>query len=140
MEAKAGGQVLSLSDGFCVDRHRRAELEWLDVFANEVEIKALYQTDDVEIVDPLRVPAVTAITRGAQGSVVLSGDQHHGIVGLGPRGHHWRRSKVGSQAYTDGSSLERCGELGALCAGQIVTQLGARSQVPLNELAAKHLS
>ena len=43
-------------------------------------------------------------------------------------------------AYTQGESLERCGQLGALCAGQIVTQLGARSQVCLKELMAQHLS
>ena len=43
-------------------------------------------------------------------------------------------------AYTQGESLQSCGELGALCAGQIVTQLGARSQVDLKELAKTHRS
>ena len=145
--------ALSLSDGFCVDRHRESFLELVNghvdvLFANEVEIKALYQTDDVETA-LTRVSgccAVTAITRGAQGSVVLSGDQRWtiGIVGLGPLVDTTGAGDLYAggflKAYTDGASLERCGELGALCAGQIVTQLGARSQVPLNELAAKHLS
>ena len=150
----AGGQVaLSLSDGFCVDRHRESFLELVNghvdvLFANEVEIKALYQTDDVEtaLTRVAGCCAVTAITRGAQGSVVLSGDQRWtiGIVGLGPLVDTTGAGDLYAggflKAYTDGASLERCGELGALCAGQIVTQLGARSQVPLNELAAKHLS
>ena len=43
-------------------------------------------------------------------------------------------------AYTQGESLERCGQLGALCAGQIVTQLGARSTVSLRDLAVAHLN
>ena len=109
---------------------------------------ALYQTDDVEtaLTRVAGCCAVTAITRGAQGSVVLSGDQRWtiGIVGLGPLVDTTGAGDLYAggflKAYTDGASLERCGELGALCAGQIVTQLGARSQVPLNELAAKHLS
>ena len=42
--------------------------------------------------------------------------------------------------FTQGDSLERCGQLGALCAGQIVTQLGARSQVSLPALIKKHLN
>ena len=43
-------------------------------------------------------------------------------------------------AFTQGDSLERCGQLGALCAGQIVTQLGARSQVSLPDLIKEHLN
>ena len=42
--------------------------------------------------------------------------------------------------FTQGESLERCGELGSLCAGQIVTQLGAGSQVSLKQLAETHLN
>ena len=41
--------------------------------------------------------------------------------------------------YTRGDSLERCGQLGSLCAGLVVTQLGPRPQASLQELVAKHL-
>ena len=42
-------------------------------------------------------------------------------------------------AYTLGLDLQTCGRLGSLCAGQVVTQLGPRSQVSLRQLAVDHL-
>jgi len=42
--------------------------------------------------------------------------------------------------YTRGDSLERCGRLGSLCAGQVVTQLGPRPHASLPELVRQHLS
>ena len=150
----AGGQVaLSLSDGFCVARHRESFLELVDghvdvLFANEAEIKSLYQTDDFETaLERVRgCCSVTAITRASEGSVVLSGDQRFdiGIFSLGTLVDTTGAGDLYAggflHAYTQGESLERCGQLGALCAGQIVTQLGARSQVCLKELMAQHLS
>ena len=89
---EAGGKVaLSLSDGFCVDRHRASFLELVNghvdvLFANDVEIQSLYETDDFDqALERVRgCCSVIAITRGAQGSVVLSGDQRWdiGIFGL----------------------------------------------------------
>ena len=88
---------------------------------------------------------VAALTRGAKGSVVLSRDQRWdiGIVSLGDlldttgAGDLYAGGFL--HGYTQGESLERCGQLGALCAGQIVTQLGARPQVSLRQLAATQL-
>lgn len=42
-------------------------------------------------------------------------------------------------AYTQGRDLLTCGRLGSLCAGQVVTQLGPRCQVDLQDLARRHL-
>ena len=150
----AGGQVaLSLSDGFCVDRHRDSFLELVNghvdvLFANETEILSLYETADLSVaLDRVSSScSIVAITRGGDGSVVLSGDQRWdiGIFGLGElldttgAGDLYAGGFL--HAYTQGESLERCGQLGALCAGQIVTQLGARSQVSLKQLAAAHLN
>jgi len=150
----AGGQVaLSLSDGFCVDRHRDSFLELVNghvdvLFANEAEIKSLYETDNFDIaLEKVRgCCEVTAITRSSEGSVVLSGDQRWdiGIFSLGDLVDTTGAGDLYAggflHAYTQGESLERCGELGALCAGQIVTQLGARSQVCLKELMGQHLN
>ena len=150
----AGGQVaLSLSDGFCVDRHRDSFLELVDghvdvLFANEAEIKSLYETDNFDTaLEKVRgCCEVTAITRSSQGSVVLSGDQRWdiGIFSLGDLVDTTGAGDLYAggflHAYTQGESLERCGQLGALCAGQIVTQLGARSQVCLKELMGQHLN
>ena len=151
---EAGGQVaLSLSDGFCVDRHRESFLDLVNghvdvLFANEAEIKSLYETDDFDTaLERVRgCCSVTAITRAGEGSVVLNGDQRWdiGIFNLGSLVDTTGAGDLYAggflHAYTQGESLERCGELGALCAGQIVTQLGARSQVCLTELKGQHLS
>ena len=151
---ESGGKVaLSLSDGFCVDRHRDSFLELVNghvdvLFANDVEIQSLYQTNDFDAaLNQVRgCCSVIAITRGAAGSVVLSGEQRWdiGIFGLGDLVDTTGAGDLYAggflHGYTQGEPLKRCGELGALCAGQIVTQLGARSLVPLQELAATHLS
>jgi sugar/nucleoside kinase (ribokinase family) len=150
----AGGQVaLSLSDGFCVDRHRDSFLELVNghvdvLFANEAEIKSLYETEEFDTaLEKVRGCCdVTAITRSSEGSVVLSGDQRWdiGIYSLGDLVDTTGAGDLYAggflHAYTQGESLERCGQLGALCAGQIVTQLGARSQVCLKELMGQHLN
>ncbi|BEV35846.1 adenosine kinase [Synechococcus sp. M16CYN] len=149
----ANGQVaLSLSDSFCVDRHRDSFLDLVNghvdvLFANEIEIKSLYQTNDFDVALN-RVGnccAITAVTCGHRGSVVLCGDQRWdvGIVGVGTlidttgAGDLYAGGFL--YGYTQGESLERCGKLGAICAGQIVTQLGARPQVSLQDLARAHL-
>ena len=78
--------------------------------------------------------------------MVLSGDQRWniGIFGLGELVDTTGAGDLYAggflHGYTQGESLERCGQLGALCAGQIVTQLGARPQVSLRDLAAAHLN
>ena len=150
----AGGKVaLSLSDGFCVDRHRESFLELVNghvdvLFANEVEIMSLYKTEDINsAIEAVRgCCEVIAITRGGEGSVVLSGEQRLdiGIVNLGELVDTTGAGDLYAggflHAYTQGEELQRCGELGALCAGQIVTQLGARSQVSLQQLATTHLN
>jgi len=149
----SGGQVaLSLSDGFCVDRHRESFLDLVNghvdvLFANDVEIMSLYETDDFDtaVKQVSGCCRVAALTRGAKGSVVLSGDQRWdiGIVSLGDlldttgAGDLYAGGFL--HGYTQGESLERCGQLGALCAGQIVTQLGARPQISLKQLAATQL-
>ena len=149
----ANGQVaLSLSDGFCVDRHRDSFLDLVNghvdvLFANEVEIKSLYQTDDFDAaLESVRGScSVIAITRGSQGSVVMSGDQRWdiGIVGLGElidttgAGDLYAGGFL--HGYTHDLPLEVCGKIGSICAGQVVTQLGPRSKVSLPDLIAKHL-
>ena len=90
--------------------------------------------------------SVIAVTRAEQGSVLLSGDQRWDI-GIFELGELVDTTGAGDlyaggflHGYTQGEPLERCGQLGALCAGSIVTQLGARSQVSLPELMKQHLN
>ncbi|EDY37640.1 possible carbohydrate kinase [Cyanobium sp. PCC 7001] len=149
-----GGQVaLSLSDAFCVERHRASFQELVDghvdvLFANEMEIMALYETDSFEAaLEQVRGRCrIAALTRSALGSVVLEGSSTHRIEPF----------KLGSLVDTTGAGdlyaagflhglaqgwdAVRCGQLGSLCAGQVVTQLGPRPMVDLKALMQAHCS
>jgi sugar/nucleoside kinase (ribokinase family) len=150
---QSGGQVaLSLSDAFCVDRHRESFQELVDghvdiLFANEMEITSLYKANSFEeAVDQVRGRCrVAALTRSAEGSLVLSGEQSLPIAPFS-LGDLVDTTGAGDlyaagflYGYTQGENLERCGRLGSLCAGQVVTQLGPRPQGSLRELVAHHL-
>jgi sugar/nucleoside kinase (ribokinase family) len=148
-----GGEVaLSLSDAFCVERHRDSFQELVDghvdiLFANEMEITALYKANSFEeAADQVRGRCkVAALTRSEQGSVILNGAGSHAIepFQLGPlvdttgAGDLYAAGFL--HAYTQGQDIAACGRLGSLCAGQVVTQLGPRPQGSLKELVAQHL-
>jgi fructokinase len=149
----SGGEVaLSLSDAFCVDRHRESFQELVDghvdlLFANEMEITSLYRVDRFEeaAAEVRGRCRVAALTRSEQGSVLLRGEETLTIppyrlgelVDTTGAGDLYAAGFL--HGYTRGESLERCGRLGSLCAGQVVTQLGPRPHASLPELVAQHL-
>ncbi|MEX1317606.1 MAG: adenosine kinase [Synechococcaceae cyanobacterium] len=148
-----GGEVaLSLSDAFCVERHRESFLELVDghvdlLFANEMEITSLYHANSfAEAVEQVRGRCrVAALTRSEAGSLVLGGGETHSIEAV-TLGELVDTTGAGDlyaagflHGYTRGLDLQTCGRLGSLCAGQVVTQLGPRCQVDLVELARRHL-
>ena len=152
--ARANGAevALSLSDAFCVERHRDSFLELVDghvdiLFANAMEITSLYKANSFEAaVEQVRGRCrIAALTRSEEGSVVLAGDATHAIAPwqLGPlvdttgAGDLYAAGFL--HGYTQGLPLERCGQLASLCAGQVVTQLGPRAQVSLPALVQTHL-
>jgi len=148
-----GGEVaLSLSDAFCVERHRESFQELVDghvdiLFANEMEITALYKANSFEeAADQVRGRCkLAALTRSEQGSVVLNGAGTHSVAPfqLGPlldttgAGDLYAAGFL--HAYTQGEAVDVCGRLGSLCAGQVVTQLGPRPQGSLKQLVTQHL-
>ena len=149
----SGGQVaLSLSDGFCVDRHRESFLELVDghvdvLFANEDEIKSLYGAADFEgALEQVKGRcSVAVLTRSAQGSVVLCGEERWEIPSY-KLGDLVDTTGAGDlyaggflHGYTQNLPFDVCGKIGSICAGQVVTQLGPRSKVSLPDLIAKHL-
>ncbi|TGG92194.1 MAG: adenosine kinase [Aphanocapsa feldmannii 277cV] len=154
MARTAGTRVaLSLSDGFCVDRHRESFLELVEqhidlLFANEAEITSLYRVDDFEsAVERLRDHCPLAVlTQGARGSVVLGPDGERHQVGCVSFGALRDTTGAGDlyaagflHGYTRGKSLDRCGQLGAIAAGEVVTHLGPRPQADLQALVARSI-
>lgn len=149
----AGRQVaLSLSDPFCVARHRAAFRELLRdgvdlLFANEAEVTSLYETasfGEAASRAAAEVP-VCALTCGAQGSVVLRGAERVAVAAEPARvvdttgaGDAYAAGFLA--AYTAGRELAACGRLGSLAAASVIAQLGARPMGGLRELAAPLLA
>ena len=84
---QAGRQVaITLSDPFCVGRHRAAFRAFIQeeadiVFANEAEICALYETDDFDAAaKAVRAEvAIAALTRSEKGSLIIAGAETHAV-------------------------------------------------------------
>lgn len=139
----------SLSDSFCVDRHRDEFLQLITsgtidiVFANEDEIKSLYQTESFdEAIKRLGQDcALGTVTRGPKGSVVVQGDQvievagHvvDNIVDTSGAGDLYAAGFL--YGYTQDLDLTKCAELGNFIASQIIQQIGPRLQVSPYDLA-----
>lgn len=136
--------AFTLSDGFCVDRHREEFLDFITrdvdiLFANEHEAMALTQSEDFSAVkDMMRgLAEVVAITRSAEGSVLIRGSEEAviraitdgAVVDTTGAGDNYAAGVLYGLTHSYG--LKEAGELGSRLAGHIITQLGARSQKPL---------
>ena len=148
--ARAAGRKVSLtlSDPFCVERHRAAFRDLVEhhvdiLFANEQEICALYQVEgfDAALQAVRNHCEVAALTRSEQGSVVLAGDEIH-VVDAAPVEKVVDTTGAGDLyaagflfGYTRGDSLYDCGRIGAIAAAEIISHFGARPEVDL----ARHL-
>ena len=147
---KAGrGVALSLSDPFCVDRHRDEFRELVKehvdiVFANEEEIKSLYQVDtfDDALQNVRKDCKVAALTRGAKGAVVVGENEIH-IIDAAPVDKVEDTTGAGDlfasgflYGYTRGMDLATCARIGGVAAAEIISHVGARPEKPLAELAA----
>ena len=146
----AGRMVaLSLSDAFCVNRHRAAFLDLVrggvDVlFANEAEITALYQEDGFEAAAARAAADTTlaALTRSEQGSVILHGGtrvevpaEAATVVDTTGAGDAYAAGFLA--AHARGLGLAQCGKLGSLAAAAAIGHYGARPAVDLAALAAR---
>jgi sugar/nucleoside kinase (ribokinase family) len=149
---RAGRKVaLSLSDGFCVDRHRQEFLQLAEdyvdlLFANEGELCSLYEVDDVEAA-VARVKGhceVAAVTLSARGSVIVTEGERvevpawsTGVV-LDTTGAGDQYAAGFLHGYAAGRSLDVCGGLGSLAAGEVISHVGPRPAEPLDKLASHH--
>ncbi len=146
---KAGRKTaITLSDSFCVDRHRDSFLQLIRghidiVFANESEIRSLYQTTDFESArEQARADCQIAIlTRSELGSVIVQGDKTW-TVPVYPVSRVVDATGAGDlfaagflHGLTTGKPLDLCAKLGALAAAEVISHLGARPEVKLADHA-----
>ncbi len=146
---EAGNRVaLTLSDPFCVDRHRAEFLELIEhevdvLFGNEAEITSLYEVVDFD--DALQQVynhcEIAALTRSEKGSVIVTHDEVH-VVDAHPVAEVVDTTGAGDLyaagflfGLTNGYDLGTAGRLGALAASEVISHIGARPQTSLALLA-----
>lgn len=136
---------MSLSDPFCVDRYRDEFLELMQsravdiVFANESEMKSLYQTADFDTALEAfrRDTEIGIVTRGEMGSVVVTREETHAVhahpidrlVDTTGAGDLYAAGFL--YGYTQDRGLEDCARLGSLAAALVIQQIGPRPRQSL---------
>lgn len=149
--ARAAGRKVSLtlSDLFCVDRHRDAFRHLVAghidaLFANEQEILALYETKDLQsaLAAARSVCPVVAVTRSEKGSIIAAGEDTV-VVTAAPVAEVVDTTGAGDlyaagflYGYATGRSLDVCGRLGSIAAAEVIGHMGPRPETTLAKLAA----
>lgn len=148
--AKAAGRkvALSLSDSFCVDRHRAEFIDLIRdgvdiLFANESEITSLYETSDFETAaaNAARDARLAALTRSAKGSLIIAEGRRleipveavDAVVDSTGAGDLYAAGFL--HGISAGLGLETAGRLGSLAAAEVISHMGARPNSPLLGLA-----
>ena len=139
--------ILSLSDSFCVDRHRESFLELIDeyvdiVFCNESEVLSLFKKDKLANcqADLSSLCELLVVTLGSEGSLIVNKNSIEEIKSIttGKIIDTTGAGDIFAGGFIHGLiknySLKKCGEIGSICAGQIITELGSRSNVDFREL------
>jgi sugar/nucleoside kinase (ribokinase family) len=151
--ARAAGTMVAftLSDGFCVDRHRDEFLRLIaaDVdilFANESEICSLFETSEFdEAASMVSVHVrIACLTRSEHGSVIITSEGERLTVPAVPAqlvdttgaGDLYAAGFL--SGWSAGLDLAECGAMGSMAAGEVISHLGARPQSPLSELWKDH--
>ncbi len=144
--------ALTLSDSFCVDRYRDEFLNLMRtgqvdlVFANESELRSLYQTADFDsalaaVRDDVKLAVVT---RSEKGCVVVSRAANE-AVRAAPIDKFVDATGAGDLfaagfmvGLARGKDHRTAAQLGALAAAEVIQHLGARPETSLKDLAAQN--
>ena len=145
----AGGKAgMTISDPFCVDRHRADFLDMIEneldyVIGNEHEIRALFETDDLEAamaktadMNPLMV-----CTRSGDGVTIIGDGTRHDIpvetvtpVDATGAGDQFAAGFL--YGLITGHDLATCGRMGNLCAAEVISHVGPRPQKNMHAVFA----
>ena len=139
--------ALSLSDAFCVDRHRSEFIAFISdhadiLFANEAEITSLFEVDSFEeAVKLIQSFCKTAVlTRGVQGCTIVESEKIfevqacrvENVVDTTGAGDLFAAGFL--FGLSNGQALPDCGKLGSIAAAEIITHFGARPEKSLAKL------
>lgn len=139
---------LTLSDSFCVDRHRSSFRHLINghvdiLFANEAELLSLYETTDFDkAVQYLRQDAyAAAVTRSAKGSVVITpgevitmpAEPVKKIVDATGAGDQYAAGFL--YGYAHNRRMRDCAKLGHIAAAEVISHYGPRPEKSYRQLA-----
>lgn len=148
--AAAGKVSITLSDPFCIERHRAAFAAMLKehvdlLFANRAEILSMYETDDFDAALSAAAAEIETVvcTESEHGAHILSG------------GQRWHVPAVPTQVVdatgagdlfagaflwglAEGYDLETCGRMGCIAGSEVISHVGARIKADLKQLFAAH--
>jgi sugar/nucleoside kinase (ribokinase family) len=145
--AKGREVSLTLSDSFCVDRHRDDFMalvcDEVDIlFGNRDELCSLYETDDFDAcVERVRKDcSLAVITTGADGCVVVGGDDVTRVPAV-PVDKVLDTTGAGDlfaagflYGYTRRKPVHECAHIGAIAAAEVISHVGPRPLVELRTL------
>ena len=142
--AGGGKAGISLSDPFCVDRHRddfRRLVKELDyVIGNEHEWESLYQTDLSTALETAAAECGLAVcTRSDKDVVLITQDEEvvvpvHKITPVDTTGAGDQFAAGFLYGYATGASLEVAGKMGCICAAEVISHYGARPHQDMKEV------
>ncbi len=149
----AGRKVsLSLSDAFCVGRHRDSFRDLVAnhvdiLFANESEIKSLYEVDgfDAALQAVRGSCEIACLTRSEKGSVIVAGEEVHvidaervgAVVDTTGAGDLYAAGFL--YGWSHGYGLARSGRIASVAAAEAISHVGARPQTSLKTLVKQKL-
>jgi sugar/nucleoside kinase (ribokinase family) len=151
--AKAAGRKVAFTTSaeFVIDRHRADFLRLIDegqvdlIFANEAELMALTETADVEAAIAAVAPKVETLvcTLAERGALAIRGGERTAVPAE-PIAHVVDTTGAGDlfaagflHGQTHGLDLARSLKLGAVCAAEVISHVGARPLADLKALAGE---
>ncbi|MEZ6022766.1 MAG: adenosine kinase [Hyphomonadaceae bacterium] len=141
---------LTLSDTFCVDRHRDSFRHLVQghvdiLFSNEAEILSLYESKDLgaALEAARKACPVVIVTRSEHGSLIAAGDETVEVKPM-PVAKVVDTTGAGDQyaagflfAHARGRTWAECGTLASLAAAEVISHMGPRPETDLRALALK---
>lgn len=147
--AKAGGGMagITISDPFCVERHRADFLQMIEheldfVIGNEAEIKSLFETQDLEeaMTRTSDICPLMVCTRSSDGVTLIRGFERVDlpaparITPVDATGAGDQFAAGFLYGLATGRTLETCGRMGNLCGAEVISHIGPRPEADMMKI------
>jgi sugar/nucleoside kinase (ribokinase family) len=147
-QANGGKTGITISDPFCVDRHRADFLSLIEndldfVLGNALEIKSLFETDDLEhaLQQTAAMCSLVVCTKSGEGVTIVADGERYDIpvetvVPVDASGAGDQFAAGFLYGLSTGRDLETCGRMGCIAAGEVIGHLGPRPETNVKTLFA----